>query len=64
MEKLNELWNLPMLWNIIIPVVVVFGCVAFLVWDSTNHLPLEKRIMHRLRETRKARKAQKHTQHT
>ncbi len=53
MEILKELWQMPMLWNLVIPVAAVLLFVAFLVWDS-GHLPMERKIMNRLRKNRRA----------
>lgn len=53
METLKDLWQLPMLWNLVIPVAAVLLFVAFLVWDSA-HLPMERKVMNRLRKNRRA----------
>ena len=56
MDALKKFIDLPMLWDIIIPVIALMIFVAILVWDSTR-LPVEKRIMHRLRKGRKSHSA-------
>lgn len=59
METLKDLWNLPMVWNIVIPTAVLLLFVAFLVWDS-GHLPVEKRILNKLRKSRRTRNHDTH----
>jgi|GEM_PF-3050372 hypothetical protein len=46
MKWLTDFWDMPMVWDIIIPVALILLFALFLVWDS--RLPPEKRTLGKL----------------
>lgn len=48
MKWLTDFAHMPMLWDVIIPVIILFAFVLLLVWDS--RLPPEKKILARFRK--------------
>jgi hypothetical protein len=48
MKWLTDLWHLPMVWDLIIPLGLVMIFIIILVWDS--RLPPEKRRILKFRK--------------
>ena len=54
MNWLTHFWHSRMEWDLIIPVILLFLFVFFLLWES--RLPLEKKMLRKLWKTKNASK--------